>query len=110
MNKSPYINPKDCASCNLCCKSFRIGYSKIEDTQLLSEVERFKLLDTNLIKVHEEEFGFWVEFLIPCKHLKTNEKGYFCEIYCGKRPELCELYPYESTTDCPKKIELVNIK
>ena len=42
MNKSEYIDPKHCASCGLCCKSFQIGYSKEENKEVLSEVERFK--------------------------------------------------------------------
>ena len=103
MNRSPFIDPKDCASCGLCCKTFQIGYSKNHGKELLSEVERFKLLDTDLIKVHEEKDGYWVEFLIPCTHLKTNRKGYYCAIYNKKRPVLCELYPGEETVDCPRK-------
>ena len=103
MNKSKHIDPSKCSGCALCCKSFQIGYSKVHDKELLSEVERFKLLDTNLIEVHENDEGFWVEFKIPCKHLKTNEKGHYCEIYDEKRPELCEKYPYANTMDCPHK-------
>jgi len=103
MNKSKYIDPTKCASCGLCCKSFQIGYSKESDKEVLSEVERFKLLDTNLIKVHEDKTGFWVEFKIPCKHLLKNDKGYYCEIYDKVRPELCEKYPYANTLDCPHK-------
>ena len=105
MNKSRYIDPSKCKSCGLCCKSFQIGYSKKTDTALLSEVERFKLLDTNLIQVHEDKNGFWVEFKIDCKHLKKNTEGYYCEIYNKKRPELCELYPHKNATDCPHKKE-----
>jgi Fe-S-cluster containining protein len=103
MNKSPYIDPKNCSSCGDCCKSFQIGYSKKDDKALLSEVERFKLLDTDLIKVHEDIKGFWVEFKIICRHLKTNKQGYYCEIYNKKRPELCRLYPHKNTIDCPHK-------
>lgn len=102
MNKSKHIDPSKCADCALCCKSFQIGYSK-EDKHLLSEVERFKTLDTNLIVVHEDSTGFWVEFKIPCKHLKTNNAGYYCNIYTENRPELCEQYPYSTTVDCPHK-------
>jgi len=105
MNKSEYIDPSKCASCGLCCKSFQIGYSKESDIEVLSEVERFKLLDTNLIEVHEDKTGYWVEFKIPCKHLKINSKGYYCEIYDTDRPELCEKYPYHNTLDCPHKKE-----
>lgn len=104
MNKSPYIDPKNCKSCGLCCKSFQIGYSKERDKALLSEVERFKLLNTDLIQVHEDATGFWVEFKIDCKHLKTNEEGYYCEIYDKNRPELCERYPHKDVIDCPHKI------
>ena len=103
MNKSKYINPVNCASCGLCCQSFQIGYSKESDKDVLSEVERFKLLDTNLIQVHEDKTGFWIEFKIPCKHLKHTDKGYYCEIYDEARPELCEKYPYYNTLDCPHK-------
>ena len=103
MNKSPYIDPKNCASCGLCCKSFQIGYSKKEDQELLSEVERFRLLDTDLIQVHEDANGFWVEFKINCKHLKTNKQGYYCEIYTKNRPELCKQYPHKDIIDCPHK-------
>jgi len=103
MNKSKYIDPVKCASCGLCCKSFEIGYSKIYDKEMLSEVERFRLLDTNVIQVHEDKTGFWIEFKIPCKHLKTNAQGYYCEIYTKGRPELCETYPYKHTLDCPHK-------
>ena len=103
MNKSKHINPEKCASCALCCKSFQIGYSKNDSPELLDEVERFKTLDTDLIQVHEDETGFWVEFKTPCKHLKTNEKGYYCDIYNKDRPELCKNYPYENTIDCPHK-------
>jgi len=105
MNKSKYIDSSKCANCALCCKSFQIGYSKENDKELLSEVERFKLLDTNLIQVHEDVNGYWVEFKIPCKHLKKSDKGYYCEIYDKVRPELCEKYPYENTVDCPHKRE-----
>jgi Fe-S-cluster containining protein len=101
MNQSPFIDPDDCASCGECCKSFRIGYSKKHDKALLSEVERFKLLDSDLIKVHEDKNGYWVEFLIACKHLKKDEKGCSCAIYAQKRPELCERYPYAGTVECP---------
>lgn len=105
MNKSKHIDPKNCAACALCCKSFQIGYSKEDNAQMLSEVERFKTLDTDLIEVHEDSTGFWVEFKIPCKHLKTNDKGYYCNIYDKNRPELCENYPYETTVDCPHQIK-----
>ncbi|MGV8086094.1 MAG: YkgJ family cysteine cluster protein [Candidatus Woesearchaeota archaeon] len=104
MNTSKYIDSTKCASCGLCCKSFQIGYSKQSDKEMLSEVERFKLLDTDLIQVHEDSTGFWVEFKIPCKHLKINDNGYYCEIYNLERPKLCENYPYENTHDCPNKI------
>jgi len=104
MNKSKYIDPTKCASCALCCKSFQIGYSHKDSKELLSEVERFKLLDTDLIEVHEDKTGFWVEFKIPCKHLKTNDNGYYCEIYDKKRPLLCEEYPHKIAVDCPHKI------
>jgi len=103
MNKSKHIDPDKCFSCGLCCKSFQIGYSKDDNPQLLAEVERFRLLDTDLILVHEDPTGFWVEFKIPCRHLKTNEKGYYCEIYLKKRPDLCEEYPHKITVDCPHK-------
>ena len=104
MNKSKYINPTKCASCGLCCKSFQIGYSHEDSKKLLSEIERFKLLDTDLIEVHENKTGYWVEFKIPCKYLKINDNGYYCEIYNKKRPQLCEEYPYKTTVDCPHKI------
>ena len=104
MNKSPYIDPKNCASCGLCCKSFQIGYSKKSDKALLPEVERFRLLDTELIQVHEDAKGFWIEFKINCKHLKTNKQGYYCEIYNKNRPELCKQYPHKNVIDCPHKI------
>lgn len=106
MNTSKYINPADCAYCGLCCKSFQIGYSKEHDKETLSEVERFRLLDTKLIEVHETEKGFWVEFKIPCKHLFNGEKGYYCDIYDKVRPKLCEEYPYANTLDCPNKKEI----
>jgi len=107
MNKSQYIDPKNCATCGQCCKSFQIGYSKKLDKELLSEVERFKLLNTDLIQVHEDKTGFWVEFKIDCKHLKTNKKGYYCKIYNEPRPELCKQYPYKNTNDCPHKINKI---
>jgi Fe-S-cluster containining protein len=103
MNKSIYVDPNECKNCGLCCKSFQIGYSKESDKDMLSEVERFKLLDTDLIQVHEDTKGFWIEFRIPCKHLLTGDKGYYCEIYDKERPELCEKYPYKDTLDCPHK-------
>lgn len=103
MNTSSYVDPKNCSSCGLCCKTFQIGYSKKDDKEVLSEVERFKTLDTDRIMVHEDKEGFWVEFKTPCKHLKTNQEGYYCEIYEQKRPQLCEAYPYKHTQDCPHK-------
>ena len=103
MNKSNHIDPSKCKDCALCCKSFQIGYSKEDNPELLSEVDRFKTLDTDLIKVHEDSTGFWVEFKIPCKHLKTNDEGFYCDIYDDKRPKLCEEYPYNTTVDCPHK-------
>ena len=105
MNKSLYIDTNKCSSCGLCCKSFQIGYSKEIDKDMLCEVERFRLLDTDLIEVHEDKNGYWVEFKIPCKHLKTNDKGYYCEIYNKGRPSLCEDYPFKNTLDCPHKKE-----
>jgi len=105
MNKSPYIDPKKCASCGLCCQSFQIGYSKKLDQDLLPEVERFRLLETDLIQVHEDADGFWIEFKIKCKHLKKNQEGYYCEIYNKNRPELCQLYPHQNSLDCPHKIK-----
>lgn len=103
MNKSRYIDTASCSGCALCCKSFQIGYSKKHDKAFLSEVERFRLLDTRQIKVHEDNEGYWVEFKIACRHLKTGKKGHYCEIYESKRPSLCEHYPFRNTTDCPHK-------
>ena len=103
MNRSKHIDPKDCASCGLCCQTFEIGYPNDANKDILSEVERFKLLDTDLIEVHEDKTGYWIEFKIPCKHLKKNKKGFYCEIYNKTRPRLCETYPYKTTVDCPHK-------
>lgn len=103
MNKSDFIDPKNCASCGMCCKSFQIGYSKKSNKILLSEVERFRLLDTDLIEVHEDKERFRVEFKIPCKHLLKNRKGYYCKIYKIGRPELCKEYPYKDAATCPHK-------
>lgn len=110
VNRSKYIDPKKCAACALCCKSFEIGYPKTANKDILSEVERFRLLDTDLIEVHEDRTGYWIEFKIPCKHLKRNKKGYYCEIYAKGRPRLCETYPYKSTLDCPHKKKQHKIK
>ncbi len=103
MNTSKYIDTKNCAKCAQCCTSFQIGYSKKSSPDALSEVERFKLLDTNLVEVTEDKNGYWIEFKIPCKHLKTNNKGYYCKIYNSKRPLICEKYPGKNSIGCPHK-------
>ena len=103
MNKSKYINPKNCVRCGRCCKSFSIVYPKdLKDKIVLSEVQRFKELDTDTIIVTETKEYYKVTFNFECKYLKLeDEVGYICLNYGDNRPELCKQYPYKESYDCP---------
>jgi len=108
MNNSKYINADKCRTCGKCCKTFSICYPKSiekEDPIMFSEVNRFKMLDTDFIEVIEKEDFFLVKFNFPCKYLIKSDKGiYSCVIYKEGRPELCKSYPFEETIDCPFKL------
>ena len=108
MNKSKFIDPDHCRSCGLCCTQFQVAYRKeleIKDSALFSEVQRFRDLDTSKITVYEKGNLIYVNFDIPCKHLKVENGRYTCLIYNQKRPKLCEQYPFDFSTDCPHKIK-----
>ena len=109
MNKSKYINPEKCRTCGECCKSFTICYPKDckeKDPILFSEIQRFKLLETDMIEVIEKSEMFLVKFKFPCKFLRFEDGVYSCLGYDDKeRPKLCEEYPFEATLDCPFKEE-----
>ena len=104
MNKSKYINPEKCRDCGECCKSFTICYPKElkeKEPTLFSEIQRFKLLETDSIEVIEKLDMFLVKFKFPCKFLRYENGKYACISY-EDRPLLCEEYPFKTTLDCPK--------
>ncbi|MBP2147229.1 Fe-S-cluster containining protein [Methanofollis sp. W23] len=111
MNSSPYIDPAHCRTCGECCKYFEVWYSKDNDPLVLSEIQRFQMLDGigDKITIHEEEGGYWLRFNFPCKHLRQNSDTglYSCAIYDSPdRPLLCRHFPYDNSTerDCPHMI------
>ena len=112
MNKSKYINPEKCRACGECCKSFSICYPKElkkQDPIMFSEVQRFKLLETDSIQVIEKLDMFLVKFNFPCKFLRCEEGVYSCLAYNDNdRPKLCEEYPFERTLDCPHKFKEID--
>lgn len=98
-NESKFINPEHCVFCGgKCCKKFWIVYPKnAKNKTMLSEVERFGLLDTNSIEVVEKKKEWHAVFNFPCEAFKDGK----CQIY-DDRPLLCRQYPH--TTDdeeCP---------
>ena len=110
MNESNFINPKTCRTCGRCCETFTIMYPKELDIKggdtLLSEVDRFRLLDTGLIEIIDYPSARGVKLNIKCKHL-SHEKGIFtCNIYDSpERPLLCQRYPGPDSEDCPYKMD-----
>ena len=94
VNKSKYINPKNCEICGgRCCEKFWIVYPKDCDPVILSEVERFRLLNSDdKIDVQDRGNEYWVVFNYPCTMF---EKGK-CRIYGVSRPLLCREYPHTS--------------
>jgi len=103
-NKSPRIDPEKCRSCGECCKYFEIWYGKDLDEDLLSEMQRFRMLRGigKKITIKEEENGYWLVFNFPCEHLRKVNGRYSCAIYYSPdRPSLCRGYPWPGSTDCP---------
>lgn len=106
MNKSKYINPKNCFSCGECCKYFELCYPKTlekTDKVLFSEVSRFRELNTNKITIRETKDYFYVRFNYRCMWLIEKNNKFYCKIYNKNRPELCKQYPFKETESCPYK-------
>ena len=104
MNTSKFINPALCRTCGKCCKSFTLQYPKKTDLDI-SEVDRFRLLDNDLITVTETKDYFFVEFHIKCSKLKEEQGHYTCTIYNSpERPLLCAEYPFLAAINCPHKL------
>ena len=108
MNKSIFINPKNCLKCGECCKSFSIEYNKNlkKDNPLMySEIKRFKDLDTNLIEIIKRKNCIEVKFNFRCKHLIEKNGNFTCAIYNKNRPELCKHYPFSVSENCKFKLK-----
>jgi len=88
---------KICRGCGKCCSSYWIF------TDVPEEVERFKTLNTDRIKIiHIKEKLWKVMFNFPCKHLDVDMVNnryryvtikYSCKIYDKIRPKYCPEYP-----------------
>ncbi|MFH1065468.1 MAG: YkgJ family cysteine cluster protein [Nanoarchaeota archaeon] len=93
-------NPEACRTCAMCCRVFTF-YDHNGD----GFIDRVKLLKTKKIKVEESDFTtkggkrlFRVVFDIPCSALEKKNGKYFCKLYGKKkRPEMCNMYPYNVT-------------
>lgn len=73
---------------------------------LLSEVDRFRLLETQLIEIVEYPNAWGVKLKIKCKSLEYKNGTYTCKIYDSpERPLLCQRYPGPDSEDCPYKLE-----
>ncbi len=91
------LDTKKCRECAECCKDWTFYMEGGA-----GELQRWKLLDTDLIKV--EKAGVYrdgfpmirVIIKIPCRMLVKKNGKYKCRIYNSeRRPRLCREYPYE---------------
>jgi Fe-S-cluster containining protein len=110
-NSSIYVDPQDCRNCGKCCKYMSITYSKklkFTNPLTFSEIDRYRVLQTDKVTVEEIGDSVVIKLHIPCKYLMHNELyGYYCAIYNDpERPLLCRYYPFKGDVDCPHKKRL----
>ncbi|NLX50230.1 MAG: hypothetical protein GXY82_10265 [Methanospirillum sp.] len=107
MNRSSHIDPELCRRCGQCCRTYEIEYSRDWDPVDLSEIDRIRALAGfgDRCSVREEEGTLVLVIDIPCRYLVEEDGFYSCSVYDdpGRRPLMCEHFPYAHTTraDCP---------
>jgi len=103
-NLSPFIDPRDCYKCGAkCCTEFSLQFDRTMDAITLSEVERYRLMESNgKILVEDTDKYFIVHFDFPCSQLSTDKS---CKIYNDnkQRPMICRIYPEKGDIECRYK-------
>ncbi|MDD5111293.1 MAG: YkgJ family cysteine cluster protein [Candidatus Altiarchaeota archaeon] len=103
-NLSPLVDSQDCVKCGAkCCTKFTLQFDRTMDAMALSEVERYRLMETSgKIWVEDTKDYFLVHFDFPCSQLTAGQR---CMIYedNARRPMLCRTYPAKEDVECRYK-------